>query len=205
MRIYICICEEPTHWKSPWCWERLREGREGGNKGWDGWMTWPTPWTWVWANSGVSEGQGRQACCSPCGHEDWDMTEWLNNNNNTVYRLAGSLSRRVAFELNNKRDSHGKFWRKGISGRGQSKGKESGLGMSLVYLAVEACLLYHLHVACDHQSTLEETGQAHMWAILDMPRHLRSPSLHTFICQTLAHCTKSLGFPYRSLGCAWEE
>ena len=26
-------CEEPTHWKRPWCWERLRAGGEGGNRG----------------------------------------------------------------------------------------------------------------------------------------------------------------------------
>ena len=45
-------CEEPTHWKRPWCWERLREGGEGDNRGWDGWMALPTQWTWVWANSG---------------------------------------------------------------------------------------------------------------------------------------------------------
>ena len=25
-----------------------------------------------------SEGQGNLACCSPWGHKDWDMTEWLN-------------------------------------------------------------------------------------------------------------------------------
>ena len=27
-------CKELTHWKRLWCWERLRAGREGGNKGW---------------------------------------------------------------------------------------------------------------------------------------------------------------------------
>ena len=31
-------CEELTHLKRPWCWERLRGGGEGGNGGWDGWM-----------------------------------------------------------------------------------------------------------------------------------------------------------------------
>ena len=36
----------------PWCWERLRAGGEGGNRGWDGWMASPTQWAWVWANSG---------------------------------------------------------------------------------------------------------------------------------------------------------
>ena len=44
-------CTEPTHWKRPWCWERLRAGVEGGNRGWDGWMASVTQWTWVWANS----------------------------------------------------------------------------------------------------------------------------------------------------------
>ena len=45
-------CDKPTHWKRPWCWERLKAGGEGGDRGWDGWMASPTRWTWVWANSG---------------------------------------------------------------------------------------------------------------------------------------------------------
>ena len=57
-------CEELTHWKRPWCWERLRTG-EGGDRGWDGWMASPTQWTWVWAKWRDSEGQGSLACCSP--------------------------------------------------------------------------------------------------------------------------------------------
>ena len=28
-------CEELTHWKRPWCWERLKAGGEGGGRGWD--------------------------------------------------------------------------------------------------------------------------------------------------------------------------
>ena len=31
-------CEEPTHWKRLWCWERLRAEREGDDRGWNGWM-----------------------------------------------------------------------------------------------------------------------------------------------------------------------
>ena len=42
-------CEELTHLKRPWCWERLRAGGEGDDRGWDGWMASPTRWTWVWA------------------------------------------------------------------------------------------------------------------------------------------------------------
>ena len=44
-------CKEPSHWKGPWCWERLK-AEEGGNRGWDGWMASSTQWTWVWANCG---------------------------------------------------------------------------------------------------------------------------------------------------------
>ena len=43
--------EEPTHWKRPWCWERLRERGEGDDRGWDGWMVSLTQCTWIWANS----------------------------------------------------------------------------------------------------------------------------------------------------------
>ena len=45
-------CEKPTHWKRLWCWERLKVGGEGDDRGWDGWMASPTQWTWVCASSG---------------------------------------------------------------------------------------------------------------------------------------------------------
>ena len=45
-------CEEPTHWKRPWCWERLKAGEEGVDRGWGGWMASLTRWTWVWASAG---------------------------------------------------------------------------------------------------------------------------------------------------------
>ena len=44
-------CKELTHWKRPWCWERLKAGEEGDNRRWDGWMASMTRWTWVWASS----------------------------------------------------------------------------------------------------------------------------------------------------------
>ena len=43
---------ELTHLKRHWCWERLKVGREGDERGRDGWMAWQTQWTWVWVNSG---------------------------------------------------------------------------------------------------------------------------------------------------------
>ena len=44
-------CDELTHWKRPWCWERLKVGGEGDDRGWDGWMASLTQCTWVWASS----------------------------------------------------------------------------------------------------------------------------------------------------------
>ena len=52
-------CEELTHWKRPWCWEGLRAGGEGDNRGWDGWMASLTRWAWVWVNSGSLWWTGR--------------------------------------------------------------------------------------------------------------------------------------------------
>ena len=46
-------CEDSTHLKRPWCWERLKAGGKGDDRGWDGWTASPTGWTWVWASSGV--------------------------------------------------------------------------------------------------------------------------------------------------------
>ena len=71
------LWEELTHWTRPWCWERLKAGGEGDDRGRDGWMASLTQWTWVWASLGDSEGQGSLACCSPWGCKESDTTEWL--------------------------------------------------------------------------------------------------------------------------------
>ena len=44
--------EELTHWKRPWCWEILKAGGEGDDRGQDGWMASWTQWIWVWTSSG---------------------------------------------------------------------------------------------------------------------------------------------------------
>ena len=44
--------KNPTHWKRPWCRERLRAWGEGDDSGWDDKMASLTRWTWVWVNSG---------------------------------------------------------------------------------------------------------------------------------------------------------
>ena len=63
----VTWCEELTHWKRPWCWERWRAGGKGGNRGWDGWMASPTQWTRVWVNSRRQWRTGKPAVCSPWG------------------------------------------------------------------------------------------------------------------------------------------
>ena len=44
-------CEELTHWKRLWCWEKLKAKREEHSRGWDHWMTSLTRKTWVWVCS----------------------------------------------------------------------------------------------------------------------------------------------------------
>ena len=70
-------CEELTHLRRPWCWERLKAGGEGNDRGWDGWMASPTQRTWIWVNSGNWWGQEGLACCSPSGHKQSGMAERL--------------------------------------------------------------------------------------------------------------------------------
>ena len=80
MTVYICHLRF-VHLKQVNCiGYKLKEGWEGDNRGWDDWMASLTQWTWVWANSGDSEGQGSLACCSPWGHKKSDTTERLNWN-----------------------------------------------------------------------------------------------------------------------------
>ena len=45
-------CKELTQRKRPWCWEKLKAGGEGDDRGWDGWMASLTWWTWDWVSSG---------------------------------------------------------------------------------------------------------------------------------------------------------
>ena len=70
--------EELTQLKRPWCWERLKAGGEGDDRGWDGWMASPTQWTWVWVPSG-SWWTGRPGVLRSLGSRRvWDTTERLN-------------------------------------------------------------------------------------------------------------------------------
>ena len=64
-----------THLKRPWCWERLKVGGEGGDRGWDGWMASLIWWTWVWVSSGSWWWTGKPGVLQSMGSQraghDW--------------------------------------------------------------------------------------------------------------------------------------
>ena len=68
-------CDELIHLKRPWCWERLRAGGEGDDRGWDGWMASPNWWIWLWLNSRRWWWTGRPGVV---WSKELDMTESLN-------------------------------------------------------------------------------------------------------------------------------
>ena len=76
-------CEELTHWYRRCCWERLKAGGEGGDRGWDGWMASLTWWTWVSVNSGSWWWTGRPGVLQFMGVaksrtrlSDWTELNW---------------------------------------------------------------------------------------------------------------------------------
>ena len=92
-------CKELTHWKGPWCWERLKAGGEEDDRGWDGWMASPIQWTWVCVNSGSWWWTGKSGVLqSIWGWKELDMTEWLNWLNWTEF-LTNQLVDRTGFWL----------------------------------------------------------------------------------------------------------
>ena len=73
-------CKGLTPWKRPWCWERLKAGREGEDRGCDAWMASLTWWTWVWASSGSWWWTGKPGMLQSMGSQrvrhDSDWTDW---------------------------------------------------------------------------------------------------------------------------------
>ena len=51
LQYFVTWCKELTHLKRPWCWERLKVGGEGDDRGWGGWTASPMQWIWTWVNS----------------------------------------------------------------------------------------------------------------------------------------------------------
>ena len=53
-------CKELIHMKRSWCWERLKAGEEGDDRGWDGWMSLSELQELVMGMPGVLQSVGSQ-------------------------------------------------------------------------------------------------------------------------------------------------
>ena len=85
--------EELIHCKRPWCWERLKAGGEGDDRGWDGWMASSIRQTWVWTSSkswwwtqkpGLLQSMESQTWLRKLNWTESDWTE-LNSRNTNIY------------------------------------------------------------------------------------------------------------------------
>ena len=83
--------------KRPWCWERLKAGEEGDDRGWDGWMASPTRWTWVWASSGSGWWAGKPGVLQSTGSRSQtrlsNWTELSLSKSHLETALRGQVSR----------------------------------------------------------------------------------------------------------------
>ena len=76
----------------PRCWERLKAGGKGDDRGWDGWLASPTQWTWIWASSGRWWWTGRPGVLQPWGRRVGH--NWANELN---WRRCGSRGGEVGW------------------------------------------------------------------------------------------------------------
>ena len=84
---------ELTHLKRPWCWQRVRAGGEGDDRGWDGWMASLTQLTWVWVDSGSWCWTGRPGVLQFMGLQrvGHDWTEHKRNALLKQYKIYGAV------------------------------------------------------------------------------------------------------------------
>ena len=91
--------KELTPWKGPWCWERLRTGGEGADRGWDGWMASLIWWTWVWASSGSWWWTGKPGLQS-MGWQSWTwLSNWTELNSNAYEDFGGKTQDNLIKEI----------------------------------------------------------------------------------------------------------
>ena len=92
-------CRELTHLKRPWCWERLKAGGEGVDRGRDCWMASPTQCMQVWVSSGSWWWTGKPGVLQSMGSQrvrhDWASE--LNWCKGTIAEAVSS--RRARFQL----------------------------------------------------------------------------------------------------------
>ena len=75
----------------PWCWERLKAGGEGDDRGRDGWMASPTQWTWVWVSSGRWWRTGKPGVLQSLGSQ-WVWHDWATEQQQQMHLYLSLLS-----------------------------------------------------------------------------------------------------------------
>ena len=91
------LMRRPTHWKRPWCWERLKAEGEGEDRGWDDWMASLTQWTWIWANYRRWWGTGRPGMLQPVGSQR--VGHDLVTEQQQVKKVKGTVFQILTFSL----------------------------------------------------------------------------------------------------------
>ena len=99
-------CGELTHLKRPWCWERLRAGGEGDDRGWNGRMASPTQWTWVWVDFRSWWRTGRPGVLRFMGSQRV-RHDWVTEQNWTEKGVdQGWFIKRTVWKLGDELDNH---------------------------------------------------------------------------------------------------
>ena len=77
------LLQRTDSFKRPWCWEILKAGGEGDNRGWGGWMASLTQWTWVWVDYRSSWWTGKPGVLQSIGLQ-WVGYNWATEPNWTT-------------------------------------------------------------------------------------------------------------------------
>ena len=88
--------------KDPDAGKGLKAGREGDDRGIDGWMAAPTWWTWVWASSGSWWWTGKTCVLQSMGSQRVSH-DWVTELNWTVRGSSQSIVKKIKPEYSLKR------------------------------------------------------------------------------------------------------
>ena len=96
-------CEEPTYWKRPWCWKRLKAEIEWG-RGWAGWIASPTQWMDMSWNKLWEIVKDREAWCTTIhgiARSQTQLSCWTTVVLMAMERSEGWISESLGKEIEN--------------------------------------------------------------------------------------------------------
>ena len=77
LQYFGCLIWRADSFERSWCWERLKAGGEGDNRGWDGWMASLTWCTWVWVSSGSWWWTGKLGAVHGVTKSWTQLSDWI--------------------------------------------------------------------------------------------------------------------------------